>query len=155
VTFKSASASKKYGCTYWCSVHQFSKQIKAPEPPKKGDKVAGEGKDSEEDESDGSDGSEDSNIIDLDSCTMRMRLGRVKGTDSFRFKSSASKLRHHHLLENKEVPFFREISISVGKDRDESIERYLRAIKGRIRSTADIMLVYNALRRLCHVLGVT
>ena len=86
---------------------------------------------------------------------MRMRLSRVKGTTNVRFKSSASKLSHPHLLEHKEGPFFREVPIVVDKDQEVSINKFMRCIKQSIKSTADLMLVYNSLRRLCHVLGAS
>ncbi len=145
VAFKSASVSEKYGATLWCSLHQFAKKRKTCGADDSGD----EGTSSSEEES------MENQVIDLESCNMRMRLSPVKGQNSYRFKPLASRLDHHHSLEHKEGVFYKTLSITVEKDHNVSIDKFVAAIKRRTRSTADLMIVYNTLRRLCHTLGVT
>jgi hypothetical protein len=136
VSFKSASVTEKYGCTFWCSQHEFVKDRKGHIDSSSDDEpvvVKPE-------------------FINPHSCNMKMRLSRKKG--GYSFKSSASFLSHVHPLHNKEAYIAQSVQLPVSSDWKATARNSLEEILRNATSTADVMLVFASLRKLYHILNI-
>jgi hypothetical protein len=139
VFFKSASVTEKYGSTFWCNQHEFVKDRRPAHI------------DSTDDE--------DNpvllkpEVINPNSCSMKMRLSRKKG-GGFSFKSSSCVMSHVHPLSNKEAFIGKVVSLPVYSDWKLTARKTLEDIISNATSTADVMLIFASLRKLCYILNI-